>query len=49
MRNTIEKTLSIDIAVWETLKIGRKNDAKKTVKLGFPQEQWKEFGVTDKR
>lgn len=23
--------------------------AKKTVKLGFPLEQWKEFGVTDKR
>lgn len=24
-------------------------EAKKVVKLGFPQEQWKEFGVTDKR
>jgi len=25
------------------------NEAKKVVKLGFPQAQWKEFGVTDKR
>ena len=24
-------------------------EAKKVVKLGFPQTQWKEFGVTDKR
>ncbi len=24
-------------------------EAKKVVKLGFPQAQWKEFGVTDKR
>ena len=24
-------------------------EAKKVVKLGFPQPQWKEFGVTDKR
>lgn len=24
-------------------------EAKKVVKLGFPQSQWKEFGVTDKR
>ena len=25
------------------------DEARKVVKLGFPQEQWKEFGVTDKR
>ena len=25
------------------------NEAKKVVKLGFPQTQWKEFGVTDRR
>ena len=25
------------------------NEAKKVVKLGFPKEQWKEFGVADKR
>ena len=25
------------------------NEAKKVVKLGFPQSQWKEFGVADKR
>ena len=24
-------------------------EAKKVVKLGFPQEQWKEFGITSKR
>ena len=24
-------------------------EAKKVVKLGFPQSQWKEFGVADKR
>lgn len=24
-------------------------EAKKVVKLGFPQTKWKEFGVTDKR
>ncbi len=24
-------------------------EAKKVVKLGFPQSRWKEFGVTDKR
>lgn len=24
-------------------------EAKKVVKLGFPQTQWKEFGITDKR
>ena len=25
------------------------NEARKVVKLGFPQAQWKEFGITDKR
>ena len=24
-------------------------EARKVVKLGFPQEQWKEFGITSKR
>ena len=41
------KTAELDTQMKELRAI--MNEARKVVKLGFPQKQWKEFGITDKR
>lgn len=41
------KTAELDTTMREMNKLMR--ESRKVVKLEFPQEQWKEFGVNDKR
>lgn len=41
------KTAELDAQVAAIMKLY--GEAKKRVKMDFPQEQWKEFGINDKR
>lgn len=41
------KTAELDAEIANMMKLY--SEAKKRVKMDFPQEQWKEFGINDKR
>lgn len=41
------KTAELDAEVANMMKLY--SEAKKRVKMDYPQEQWKEFGISDKR